>query len=375
MHRSWIIIGLLIAWSFYSRYAADPSRGVGVAIAMALVGTLLFFGSVLVHELAHSLEAQHRDVEVHGITLFLFGGATETSFDVKRPRDEFALTAVGPFSSFVLAGAFGIVSYYTTLWGLPSVATVAGTMAWINLGLAVFNLLPGAPLDGGRILRSAVWAITDDRERAVRVASRSGQVLGYLVAGIGLLQLFFVQGGLVGGIWLAFIGWFLARAAKSELQQQEIKSRLGDLTVGELVTEEPLPTVRGDDDLNVCAAELQRRPEDALTVTEGGTPWGVLMVGDVASVPAEQRGHLTAREVATSLEELSRAPADEKIGDTLQLLGRQRPLVVTAADDGDTVIGLVTPEQLQRTVNRAVQLGASPSATGSRSHLPDRQRS
>ena len=371
VHRSWIIIGLLVAWSFYNRYSTVGEYGVGMTIAMAAVGTVLFFGSVLVHELAHSLEAQHRDVEVRGITLFLFGGATETSFDVERPRDEFALTAVGPFSSLVLAGAFGIVAVYSTQAGLEPVGVVAGTLGWLNLGLALFNLLPGAPLDGGRILRSAVWAATKDRSRAVRVAARAGQGMGYLVAGLGLLQLFFVRGGFVGGLWLAFIGWFLAQAARSELQQHEVKEKLGDAPVGALVTDEPLPTVTPDTDLETCARELQRRPEDALAVVEDGQTWGVLLLDEVAGVPKGDRSQRMAGDVATPLSELETVGADEPIGDSLHRLGRQQPLVVTAGGGSTEVIGIITPEQLQRTVKRTMKLGSRPGeGSEPRAHIP-----
>lgn len=354
--RSWLLIALLVTWSFWSRFAADERSAV-VSLAMAAAAALLFFGSVLAHELAHSLEARHRGVEVSGITLFLFGGATETSFDVQRPRDEFALTAVGPLTSLVLGAAFGLVAFYARSADVPVVPELAGDLGWINVALALFNLLPGAPLDGGRILRSAVWAVTDDRARAIRVASRAGQVLGWLIAGLGVVQLFLVPGAFVGGIWLIFIGWFLAAAAGSELVQRRLQDAMGDATVGDLVPRMQLPTVGADTDLATVAATLQQRPEDAVAVTEGDRTVGVLHLDDVADVPADRRSQRQAGDHATPIDQLPTVDADTGVGEALPQLADEHPFVVT--EDGH-VLGVVTNEQLERVVQRALQLGQPP---------------
>ena len=338
---------------------------------MAAVAAVLFFGSVLAHELAHSLEARHRGVEVSGITLFLFGGATETSFDVERPRDEFALTAVGPLTSLVLAAAFGLVATYTAAVGLPVVPEVAGNLGWINVGLALFNLLPGAPLDGGRILRSAVWAVTDDRARAVRVASRAGQLLGWLIAAFGAFQLFFAPGGFLGGVWLLFIGWFLAGAASSELVHHRLQEALGDATVGDLVARLQLPTVAADTDLDAVAELLRERAEDAVAVTEGERTTGVLHLDDVVDVAADERGGRRAGEHATAVDRLPRVEVDTPVADALRQLADEQPFVVV---DGGDVRGIVTNQQLQRVVQRTMQLGEPPSDGGGASdddHVPD----
>ena len=360
--RSWIIIALLITWSFWGRFTADD-RATTVTLAMAVAAALLFFGSVLAHELAHSLEARHRGVEVSGITLFLFGGATETSFDVERPRDEFALTAVGPLTSLVLGALFGLVAHYTATVGIPLLPELAGSIGWINVALALFNLLPGAPLDGGRILRSAVWAVTGDRARAVRVASRAGQVLGWLIAALGVFQLFVVPGAFVGGIWLLFIGWFLASAAQGELLHRQLRDALGDAEVGRLVGRTRLPTIEGGADLAAAAEALQQHAEDALAVTEGERTVGVLHVDDVADVPAEERAEHRVGDRATPVDDLPSVRADARIGDALSQLRASRPFVVVG-DDGE-VRGVVTNEELQRVVQRSVQLGQAPAEAGS----------
>lgn len=296
--RSWLLIALLVTWSFWGRYATDE-RSVALSLAMAVAGALLFFGSVLAHELAHSLEARHRGVEVSGITLFLFGGATETSFDVRRPWDEFSLTAVGPLTSLVLGAGFGLVATYAAAADIPVLPELAGNLGWINVALALFNLLPGAPLDGGRILRSAVWAVTDDRTRGVRVAARAGQVMGWLIAGLGAFQLFLAPGSFVAGVWLIFIGWFLAGAAQSELVQRRLQEALGDATVGD---------------------------------------------------------H------ATPVDQLPSLSVDTPVAEALPQLSDERPFVVVDGE-GD-VQGVVSSQQLQRIVQRTLQLGEPPRLDG-----------
>lgn len=381
IHLSWVFIALLIGWSFWSRFTLLADREGATALVMAVAATVLFFGSVLVHELAHSLEAQRRGAHVSGITLFLFGGATETRFDVDRPRDEFALTAVGPFSSFTLAAAFGLIAFYGAMIGLGTVAEVAGLLGWLNVALGVFNLFPGAPLDGGRILRSVVWAVTGDRGRGVRVASRSGQVLGGLIAILGVLALLFVPGSLVGGLWFLIIGLFLAGSAKSEIVQHEMRERLQGMTVGELVSEGPLPSVDATTDLASAAERLRRQPDDALVITREGATTGILLLDDVASIPPGERSRPVG-ERATPMEELQTIDADTELVDAMAELGGKKPVAVVRGEAGaERVEGVITPERLERVIKRTMQLGAEPRSAAGRQpseagtgHLPEDER-
>ncbi len=376
IHRSWVVIALLIGWSFWNRfvlvgYASAP------AVVMAVVGATLFFLSVLVHEFAHALEAQHRGVEVSGITLFLFGGVTEMSSDIRRPRDEFALTAIGPFSSLVLAAIFGLTAFYSGQAGFELVAQVAGLLGWINLALGLFNLLPGAPLDGGRILRALVWSVTGDRQRAVRFAARTGQLLAALIASLGIVQLLFVPAAAIGGIWLIVIGGFLAFAAQSEIAQQAIDERLGGLTVGELLHRDELVTLTADTDVATAVEQLRVGPEGTLAITRDGRTAGVLLLEDVAKLPADQRAGRPVAEVMLPVEELPSVDGGAEITEALREMAGGRPLAVTADEEGGKRIeGVVTPEQLERVVRRSLQLGEeqAPAASGTRpddaGHLP-----
>ena len=214
LDNSWLVIAALVTFLFWDTF--NERRGAPAAFAMAVAATLLFFGSVLAHEIAHALEARHRGIEVRSITLYLFGGATETASEARRPGDEFAVTAVGPWTSLVLGCGFGLIAFGAGQANLAAAGQVAALLAWSNLALAFFNLLPGAPLDGGRILDSIVWRVTGNHDRARRVATSAGRLLGYALVVLGFFEAVAVSGGFIGGLWLAFIGWFLAQAAAAE---------------------------------------------------------------------------------------------------------------------------------------------------------------
>lgn len=212
VHATWLIIAALIGWTFYLRADFIYDVTAGEAAGLAVAGAVVFFLSILLHELSHSLMAKARGIDVRGITLFLFGGSTDADLSTRKPGDEFAVTVVGPLTSFGIAAV---------LWGAASAAGPLGDpvpgmiayLAWLNLALGLFNLLPGFPLDGGRILRSATWKATGSLERATRIASTVGQFVGYALVAGGVL-LFIMTGA--GGLWLAIIGWFIAQAAKAE---------------------------------------------------------------------------------------------------------------------------------------------------------------
>jgi Zn-dependent protease/predicted transcriptional regulator len=353
---SWLAIALLITWSFWGRFTVSRDYPAGPALVMAIVGAALFFASILIHELAHALEAQHRGVEVGGITLFLFGGVTESKFDVRRPRDEFALTAVGPFSSFVLAAIFGLVAVTADEAGLSALGDVAGTLGWLNFALGLFNLLPGAPLDGGRILRSLVWWITNDRDRSIRVAANAGRVVGGVILALGLFQLFFVPGGLIGGLWFAFIGWFLMQAARAELVQGEMQAALHRIPVRRLVVD---GTHRVPDDAPVQRAveELYAVPDDHLPVARDGEIVGYVSVEDVRGVDPLTRLQLPVRAIMRPVNGLPSIDLREDAVKIIERIGESSG-IIAAVEDG-RVVGIITPERVMGAIRRAEVLQES----------------
>jgi Zn-dependent protease len=206
---------------------------------MAFAGAVLFFGSVLLHELAHSAMARARGITVEGITLFIFGGMARLKSDPENPKDEFLITVVGPLSSAAIGLALLAFAKAGARWGVPEPVTgVADFLAIVNFWLAAFNLIPGFPLDGGRLFRSLAWYITKDLRKATRWASYTGRGLGFVMIGGGIVQLLF-QGDLVGGMWLIFIGWFLAQAAEASYRQLILRRILEGVQAHEAMTRTP----------------------------------------------------------------------------------------------------------------------------------------
>lgn len=352
---SLLLIAAILAWSFWLRFEAAASQA--VAVTMSVVATALFLGSVLAHELAHALEARRRGLHVEDITLYLFGGATRIGTEVARPADQFALAAVGPWTSIVLGCAFGLVAYAAGVGALHTVADVAGELGWLNLLLGLFNLLPGAPLDGGRLLDSLVWRVSGDRWRAARVSTRAGQVLGAALAALGVAEVLLLSGGFVGGFWLILIGWFLARAATSERQAAGVRAQLR----GRRVREVAMPAARVPAGASVAAAVracLDVDHGDAAVITGSHGPVGVLTCSSIEHLTSEERQRMAVEEVMVPLASLRSVQQDAPASELLGMVG-PRPVVVL---DGDAVRSVVTEQQLAAILRWLPRLSRGPDA-------------
>lgn len=341
---SWAVVALLFGLGFWTQFsrAEGYAHGALTAAIMAAVAVVLFFVSILVHELAHALEAQRRGVRVAGITLFLFGGVTETRLELDRPRDEFAITAIGPFVSFVAAAALGLVAMTCLLLvrrgqvAYQPLADVTGVLAWLNAALGAFNLLPGAPLDGGRMLRSAVWSATGDRARSMRVAANAGRVLGGGIMVAGLL--FVVLGGAwVAGLFDAAIGWFLWRAAASELRRALALERLQHRPVRDAMTgaDEAVPL---DADLVDVVAAL-RGPRRVLPVASGGRIVGTVHRDDLEREAGAVAATAGVADVMRPAGALPTVASDRSVAEILPDLREGGAVAVVR--DGD-LVGIVT---------------------------------
>lgn len=216
---SWFVLFALILWSFSGSVFPDTLPGMsGLAyLLMGLIAAVLFFASLLLHELSHALVARAKGIPVDGITLFIFGGVARTKMEAERPGDEFQIAGVGPLTSLLLGALFFGLAFYGEEWGVePAVLTVSGYLALLNVVLAAFNLLPGFPLDGGRLLRAVLWKFTGDLTRATRWATHAGQGLGWLLIALGVYEV--LTGYVMSGLWLVFIAWFLRDAARRSYQ-------------------------------------------------------------------------------------------------------------------------------------------------------------
>jgi Zn-dependent protease len=239
---SWFIIFFLILWTLTTNQfpVSYPGLSGGAYLVMGIAGTILFFVSLLLHELSHSIVAQMKGIPVEGITLFAFGGISRTRMEAETPGDEFQIAGVGPLTSLILAGLAGLVWYVGRAAGWSVlIVGVAGYLAWINVALAIFNLLPGFPLDGGRLFRSIVWKLTNNLRTATKVASIGGRVLGYSLIFLGFWQLFSPIPSLIGGLLFILIGWFLNNAAVASYQDLLVRTMLEGVRVREVMTLNP----------------------------------------------------------------------------------------------------------------------------------------
>jgi Zn-dependent protease len=344
LNWSWIVVFALIVWSLADGVfpAQNPGHSDAAYLVMAVVAALLFFASLLLHELGHARQALREGMEIEGITLWLFGGVAQFKGLFPSAGAEFRVAVAGPLVSLGLGIGFLLLS----LAGLPS--GVDGVVAWlgyINLTLLVFNLLPALPLDGGRVLRSALWHFRGDLGWATRIAAGIGRGFGYLFIALGIAMLIFQ--GSFSGAWLAFIGWFLLQAATAEATWIATEEALRGLRVRDLMTREPV-TVDGELTLGRFMDEIaSSRRFTTYPVLENGRPIGLLAFGSVAGVPRSEWDTRRVRDSMIPLVELPRLTEDERAVDALAELSpatTNRALVVA---DGQ-LAGLLSITDLAR---------------------------
>ncbi len=330
---SWFVVFLLVLWTFAQAEfpRRTPGLSVGAYFTMALIGASLFFASVLLHELAHSAMARARGIQVEGITLFIFGGMARIRSEATNPKDEFLITIVGPLSSALIGVVLLLFARVGESLGLHrAFIDVAAYLAVLNFILAVFNLIPGFPLDGGRLLRSLVWQLTKDVRKATRLASLTGQGFGFVMIGLGILSLF--KGFLVSGIWLIFIGWFLSQAAEASYRQLIMRRILQGVQVKEAMTRNP-ETVAPDVTLRDLVDNyfLVRRYSAFPVLDEAGRPLGLITLRQVKEIERDKWPTTQVRAVMTEICEAVTVRPDDSLAQVLTKLesaGVGRALVV-----------------------------------------------
>jgi len=347
---SWVVIALLITYSLYLRFSIlYKGLSTGAAVGIAILAAVLFFGSVLVHELAHALVSRARGIPVQDITLFLFGGATRARVESRGPGDEFLIAAVGPLTSGLLAALFWAVEVFAR-GALPgSLTGMFGYLAWVNLLLAGFNLVPGFPLDGGRLLRSAVWRATGSFRRATRIASLGGQAVGWLLVAGGVA--FLLAGNLAGGIWFAFIGWFLVQAARASYTELQVRQMLQGVQAHDVMASDLL---RIPPDLTLQEAVdryFMRYDHGAFPVDEQGRTIGLLTLRKVRRVPSDQWLTSRVRDHMVPVGDQVIVRPDAPMDQVMAKLEDGEAGRVLVAEDGE-VVGIITPSDLTRWLHR-----------------------
>jgi Zn-dependent protease/CBS domain-containing protein len=366
---SWLFIVLLMTWSLASAFLGwHPDWSALTAVVTALLASLLFFASVLVHELAHSVVAQHFGVPVRRITLFLFGGISDIEHEPPSPKAEFWTAIVGPIASIALGIAFLLLASVVAPAPPPPTPNPADALAsspspaltlllWlgpINILVGLFNLIPGFPLDGGRVLRSALWAATHDLRAATRWAAASGQAIGWIFVFLGVAIAFgarvpFFGRGVVAGLWLAFIGWFLSSAAAQTWQRQLVHDILGGTPVSRLMRPviHPVPE-------DATVAELVDRwllpgEERAFPVgVQGGRLMGMVTFADVRRVPRAEWAETRVGEVMTPGEKVVTASPFEDSADALDKLAQLDVSQLPVVDGARRLVGMLRLRDLHR---------------------------
>jgi Zn-dependent protease/CBS domain-containing protein len=314
---SWLVIFALIVWSLADGVfpSQNPGLSNGTHLAMAIVAALLFFASLLLHELGHAWQARREGLEIDGITLWLFGGVSQFKSRFPSAGAEFRIAVAGPSVSLILGVGFVLLAFA----GLPSaVDGVAAWLGYINLTLLVFNLIPALPLDGGRVLRAALWQRRGDLAWATRVATDIGRGFAYLFIVLGIAM--FIFQGSFSGAWLAFIGWFLLQAATGEARYIATEAALAGLRVRDLMVRNPA-TIDGDLTLGRFMEEVARSPHFATyPVVDAERPIGLLAFRSVAAVPRSEWDWRRVRDAMTPLDQVQLLTEDETAVDALGAL-------------------------------------------------------
>ena len=359
LHPSWFIIFALITVSLATQFANQhPRWSQAQHWSLGVLTSLLFFASVLFHELSHSVVALHYRIPVVSITLFVFGGVARIGREPSRARQEFNIAVAGPVSSYMLAAGFWLLGH-----AFPSsemLTALAGWLAQINAWLATFNLAPGFPLDGGRILRAVVWGRTGDYTRATRAASRGGQLLAYVMIVAGIWQS--LTSNLVGGLWLAFIGWFLLTAAQESYTQVAIRGALEGLRAADIMSQE-LPAVGRAASLEDYVHEMLRTGRRCHLVMEDGELQGLMTVHALNRVPREDWAVTSVQAAMVPRAQIRLAAPEEPV---LALLERmqsedinQMPVVADSGSPGaGRVVGIVTRDSILRVIRTRTEMGA-----------------
>jgi Zn-dependent protease/CBS domain-containing protein len=329
--------------------AAAPGRPVAEYIAAAVLTAVAYLGSLLAHELAHSLMARRNGLEVEGITLWLLGGVSRLQGEVPDPGAEVRVAGIGPLVSLVLGGVFLLVAWLLHGLGVRGVAVAA--LAWlggINIVLAVFNVIPAAPLDGGRLLRAVLWRVSGDRLKAAVWSARAGQVFGWALVVVGAFLVLARRD--YSWLWFVLLGWFLISAATAESQQATLQARLRTVAVWQVMTPDPV-TVPASATVAQFLDEYLPYRHSAFPVVTDGQVVGLVTLKRINQVPAAARGRTTLQDVACPLPDVARASPAEPVADVLPRLNacsEDRALVFT---DGH-LAGIVSPADISRALER-----------------------
>ncbi|HEX2950462.1 MAG TPA: site-2 protease family protein [Armatimonadota bacterium] len=346
---SWFIIFGLFVFLLGREFFPNVARGssvVGYWVA-AVITSLLFFASVLTHELSHAMVARRNGIPINSITLFIFGGIAQMEDEPGTAMEEFKMAIAGPLASIGIAVLFFVCSLLAVRLGARLVFYAFSYLWFINAALAVFNLIPAFPLDGGRVFRAAVWGYTHDIRRATYISSGIGQAFGWILIVGGIASIFFLPGGAFNGIWFALIGWFIVSAARNSYQQILLRETLRQVPINEVMNPQ-VEAVPADISIDHLVTEyFLRESASVLPVERNGALLGTVSVDDVRNLPRERWSSTLVSEIATPFqEEQTLHPGNDAWDAANQMSKTQRDQVLVT--EGNHVEGVVTRGAIMR---------------------------
>jgi len=357
LHYTWFVIFVLITVSLSWQYFpfSYPEWDTLTYWVTGIFTSILFFISVVAHELAHSLVGRANGIPVKSITLFLFGGVAHMTREATRHSAELKMAAAGPISSLVIGGLFFLLHLLLQNISEP-LAAMAFWLAQINVVLAIFNLIPGFPLDGGRVFRSLLWRFSGNYWRATRIAVQVGRGVGYLFILGGILIMFFFRGQWFSGLWLAFIGWFLIYVASASYRQAQWQAALQGITASEIMIS-TCPVVPSDVTISRLVQEyIFIGGQRCFLVTDDGELKGILTLQNIKAVSQPKWEVTQVRDVMTPAERLKVAYPDQDILSVLEQMDENGISQMPVVNEGK-VVGLVTRDNLIRLLYTRSKLG------------------
>jgi Zn-dependent protease/CBS domain-containing protein len=348
LHYSWLIIAVLIATSLAGHFSeAHPDWAATIIWTTAIMTALLFFAAIIVHELSHAAIARLRGLPVRSITLFALGGVAQIGKEAADANTEFWMGIVGPLTSALIGAlCLGIAWALGWTFSVEPTTPVTAMLVWlgyINLGLAIFNMVPGFPLDGGRVLRGVIWWITGNAAKATRAAAATGQVIAYGFIFLGILRFF--GGAGFSGLWIAFIGWFLLSAAHASTAQVEVIETFRGVRVADLMTRD-CTQVDGNTNLQTFVHEfLLRIGRRCFLVAEKGKFTGLITLNEVKEIPQARWPFTTVYDVMVPLERLRTVTPETPVAEALEILGRENIHQLPVVSNG-RLEGMISRDQI-----------------------------
>ena len=351
---SWFLILALLTWMLAQSYFPQEFKNWSQFSywTVALITSIFFFISILLHELGHSIIARKYKIKVKRITLFVFGGVAEIASEPPKSIAEFWIAIAGPIASFMLAGIFYLLEHAFS--GNNYLVAPFRYLAFINFILAVFNLIPGFPLDGGRVLRAIVWGITKNLKKATTIAANVGRFFGYFFIMLGVLQIF--QNNFLDGIWIAFIGWFLESAAVSQIQRQALDELLFGHKVSEAMSVD-FGIVYSDSTIQeIIDNHFIGANRRSLLVKDDNKIVGFITPTQLASISSNDRQNKTVKEVMISVDTVSKVKSDEPLLEALKVI-EQSDVNEVPVVDGDEFVGILNQSSIFRFIFDLHKLG------------------